>query len=117
MHACMPLDTILRKHYKSPGPALNVMKHNELVYMNATWSDAPTIDHGVTNDHNLIVTALFCLEHQSAVSMINLAIQAAAPPTVILAFVAMGSLILALILSVSMVWIQLPSLAFPFQHA
>ena len=34
-HACMPLDTILRKHYKSPDPALNVMKHNELAYMDA----------------------------------------------------------------------------------
>ena len=64
MHACMPLDTILRKHYKSPNLALNVMKHNELVYMDATWSDAPTIDCGVTNDHDLIVT-LFRLEHQS----------------------------------------------------
>ena len=41
------------------------------VYMDATWSDAPTIDHGVTNDHNLIIT-LFCLEHQSAVSMMKL---------------------------------------------
>ena len=39
--------------------------------MDATWSDAPTIDHGVTNDHDLIVT-LSCLEHQSAVSMIKL---------------------------------------------
>ena len=67
----MPLDTILRKHYKSPNPALNVMKHNELAYMDATWSHAPTIDHGVTNDHNLIVT-LSCLEHKSAVSMIKL---------------------------------------------
>ena len=27
-HACMPLDTILRKHYKSPDQALNVMKHH-----------------------------------------------------------------------------------------
>ena len=70
-HACMPLDTTLRKHFKSPNPALNVMKHNELAYMDATWSDAPTIDCGVTNDHDLIVT-LFCLEHQSAVSMIKL---------------------------------------------
>ena len=69
--AFMPLDTILRKHYKSPDPALNVMKHNELVSMDATWFDAPTIDCGVTNDHNLIVT-LICLEHQSAVSMIKL---------------------------------------------
>ena len=56
-HASMPLDTILRKHYKSPDPALNVVKHNELVYMDTTWLDAPTIDHGVTSDHNLIV---FC---------------------------------------------------------
>ena len=32
---------------------------------------APTIDHGVTNDHDLIVT-LFHLEHQSAVSIIKL---------------------------------------------
>ena len=43
-HACIPLNSILRKHYKSPHPALNVMKHNELVYMDAAWSDAPTID-------------------------------------------------------------------------
>ena len=70
-HACISLDIILRMHYKSPNPALNVMKHNELVYMDATWLDAPTIDHGVTNDHNLIVT-LFRLEHQSAVPMIKL---------------------------------------------
>ena len=70
-HACMPLDTMLRKHYKSPDPVLNVMKHDELVYMDATWLDAPTIDRGVTNNHNLTVT-LFCLEHQSAVSMIKL---------------------------------------------
>ena len=48
---------------------------------------------------------------------LSLAIQAAALPKVLLAFVAMGSLILALILSVSMVWIQLPLLTIPFQCA
>ena len=39
--------------------------------MDATWSDAPTIDRGVANDHNLIVTS-FHHEHQAAVSMIKL---------------------------------------------
>ena len=52
-HACKPLNTTLRKHYKSPDPALNVMKHNELAYMDATWLDAPTVDHEVTDDHDL----------------------------------------------------------------
>ena len=73
--------------------------------------------------HNLIVT-LFHHEHHSVGQLslwLSLAIQAAAPPTVILAFVGMGSLILAPIPSVSLVWIQLPSLAIlfwvEFKHA
>ena len=48
----------------TPDPALNVMTHNEVVYMDATWADAPTIDHGVKNDHDLFVT-LFCLDCHS----------------------------------------------------
>ena len=83
--------------------------------MDATCLDAQTIDCGVTNDHNLIVT-LFCLEHHSAVSMIKLGYTSCSSTYSDLAFVAMGSLILAQILSMSMVWIQLPSLAIPFQH-
>jgi hypothetical protein len=47
-HARMPHGTILKKHYKSPFPALNVQRRDEPVATDAVFSDTPAIDGGET---------------------------------------------------------------------
>jgi hypothetical protein len=46
--ACMPMSTIVKKHYKSPNPALNVHPRDEPVATNTIYSDTPVIDCGIT---------------------------------------------------------------------
>ena len=45
-HACTLIDTILKKHYKSPFPALNVSRRNEPVATDTVYSDTPAFDNG-----------------------------------------------------------------------
>ncbi len=44
----MPHGTILKKHYKSPYPALNVQRRDEPVATDTVFSDTPSIDGGET---------------------------------------------------------------------
>jgi hypothetical protein len=44
----MPNGTILKKHYKSPFPALNVQRRNEPVATESVYLDTPAIDGGET---------------------------------------------------------------------
>jgi hypothetical protein len=46
--ARMPTGTILKKHYKSPYPALNVHRRDEPVATDTVFSDTPAIDGGET---------------------------------------------------------------------
>jgi hypothetical protein len=45
-YARMPLNTILRKCFKSPNPAVNVRRHDEPVATDTIQSDVPAIDGG-----------------------------------------------------------------------
>jgi hypothetical protein len=45
-YARMPLNTILRKHFKSPNPAVNVQQCDELIATDTIQSDVPAIDGG-----------------------------------------------------------------------
>jgi len=47
-YAHIPTSTILKKHFKSPNPALNVHCRNESVATDTVYSDTPAIDSGVT---------------------------------------------------------------------
>jgi hypothetical protein len=47
-YARMPNGTILKKHYKSPFPALNVQRRDEPVATDTVYSDTPAIDGGET---------------------------------------------------------------------
>ena len=47
-YARLPFNTVLRKCYKSPNPALNVMQQNEPVAMDTIHLDTPAIDSGDT---------------------------------------------------------------------
>jgi hypothetical protein len=47
-YARMPHGTILKKHYKSPFPALNVKRRDEPVATDTVFSDTPAIDGGQT---------------------------------------------------------------------
>jgi hypothetical protein len=47
-YARMPNGTILKKHYKSPFPALNVKRRDEPVATDTVFSDTPAIDGGET---------------------------------------------------------------------
>ena len=42
------MSTILKKHFQSPNPALNVQRRNEPVATDTVYSDTPAIDSGVT---------------------------------------------------------------------
>jgi hypothetical protein len=41
-------DTVLKKHYKSPFPALNVHWRDEALATDTVYSDVPAVDSGVT---------------------------------------------------------------------
>ena len=45
-YARTPISTILKKHYKSPFPALNVHRRDEPVATDTIYSDTPAIDDG-----------------------------------------------------------------------
>jgi hypothetical protein len=47
-YARMPNGTILKKHYKSPFPALNVQRCDERITRDTVYSNAPDIDGGET---------------------------------------------------------------------
>lgn len=44
----LPNSTILKKHYKSPNPALNVQRRDEPLATDTIFSDTPAIDNGST---------------------------------------------------------------------
>jgi hypothetical protein len=50
-YARMPNGTILKKHYKSPFPALNVQRRDERITRDTIYSNAPDIDGGKTCAH------------------------------------------------------------------
>jgi hypothetical protein len=43
-----PNGTIIKKHYKSPFPALNVQRHDEPLITDTVYSNTPAIDGGET---------------------------------------------------------------------
>jgi hypothetical protein len=47
-YARMPMSTVLKKHYKSPFPTLNVHRHEEALATDTVYSDVPAVDSGVT---------------------------------------------------------------------
>jgi hypothetical protein len=47
-YARMPMSTVLKKHYKSPVPTLNVHGHEEALATNTVYSNVPAVDSGVT---------------------------------------------------------------------
>ena len=48
-YARIPMSTILKKHYKSPNPALNVHRRDEPVATDTVYSDTPAVDDGATS--------------------------------------------------------------------
>jgi hypothetical protein len=71
-YAWMPLNTVLRKCFKSPNPAVNVQQHDEPIATDTIQSDVPAIDGGekyaqifvgtkslVTDDHGMKSPAQF----------------------------------------------------------
>jgi hypothetical protein len=44
----MPMSTVLKKHYKSPFPALNVHRREEALATGTVYSDVPAVDSGET---------------------------------------------------------------------
>ena len=48
-YARIPMSTILKKHYKSPNPALNVHHHDEPVATDTVYLDTPAVDDGATS--------------------------------------------------------------------
>jgi hypothetical protein len=47
-YAQIPMSTTLKKHYKSPFPAMNVHCRNEALATDTVYSDVPAIDNGAT---------------------------------------------------------------------
>jgi hypothetical protein len=47
-YARIPMSTVLKKHYKSPFPALNAHRHEEALATNTVFSNVPGVDSGVT---------------------------------------------------------------------
>ena len=50
------MSTVLKKHYKSPNPALNVHCCNEPIATDTVYSDTPAIDSGSTSAQIFIGT-------------------------------------------------------------
>jgi hypothetical protein len=48
LYAHIPMSTHLRKHYKSPNPAMNVHRRDEDIATDTVFSDEPAIDDGAT---------------------------------------------------------------------
>jgi hypothetical protein len=47
-YARMPMSLVLKKHYKSPFPALNVHRREEALATDTVYSNVPAVDSGVT---------------------------------------------------------------------
>ncbi len=47
-YACLPMSMLLKKHYKSPFPVLNVHQQDEPIATDTIYLDTPTIDSGAT---------------------------------------------------------------------
>jgi hypothetical protein len=47
-YAHIPMSTHLRKHYKSPNPAMNVHRRDEDIATDTVFSDEPAVDDGAT---------------------------------------------------------------------
>ena len=47
-YAWLPFNIVLKEHYKSPNPALNVMRQNEPVATDTIHSDTPAVNGGET---------------------------------------------------------------------
>jgi hypothetical protein len=45
-YASMPMSTYMKRHYKSPFPALNVHRRNESVTTDTVYSDTPAVNSG-----------------------------------------------------------------------
>jgi len=52
-YACIPMSTILRKHYKSPFQAKNVWQ--EAIATDTVYTDTPAIDNGSTSAQIFVV--------------------------------------------------------------
>ena len=48
-YACILMSTVLKKHYRSPFPALNVHCHNEPVATDTVYLDTPAVNDGSTS--------------------------------------------------------------------
>ena len=49
------MSTILKKHYKSPNPALNVHRRDEPVATDTVYADVPAVDSGGVTSAQLFV--------------------------------------------------------------
>jgi hypothetical protein len=52
------MSTTLKKHYKSPFPAMNVHRHDEPVAMDTVYSDTPAVDSGATSARIFVGTKI-----------------------------------------------------------
>jgi hypothetical protein len=60
-YARMPMSTVLKKHYKSPFPALNVHRREEALATDTVYSNVPAVDSGVTIAHFFVgLTSTVC---------------------------------------------------------
>jgi hypothetical protein len=57
-YACMPMKTVLKKHFKSPNPALNIHRRNEAVATNTVYSDVPALTVGRLQPKSLLILSL-----------------------------------------------------------
>jgi hypothetical protein len=56
------MNSILKKHYKSPFPALNVHHHEEALAANTVYSGVPAVDSGVTIAQTFVrLTSTVCV--------------------------------------------------------
>jgi hypothetical protein len=57
-YAFMPMKTVLKKHFKSPNPALNIHRRNEAVATNTVYSDVPALTVGRLQPKSLLILSL-----------------------------------------------------------
>ena len=53
-----PMSAILKKHYKSPFPALNSKRRNEPIAMDTVYSDTPAVDNGCKQAYIFVGTKI-----------------------------------------------------------
>jgi hypothetical protein len=57
----MPMSSHLKKQYKSPNPAMNVTRRQEVIATDTVYSDTPAVDSGATSAQFYIsVESLVC---------------------------------------------------------